>query len=134
MARATDLSTENAINRIVEGARFQGEIACESNLRIDGQFNGDIDTKGRLVIGPQGVVEGTVRCQNCEVEGRLKGKLQVEELLSLKSSAAVEGETHYGQISIEPGAKLSGSLHLGGKIKDMKLESNEQRSAKEQTA
>lgn len=135
MARATDNGMENAINRIVEGTSFTGEITCDSNIRIDGKFHGDMDTKGRLVIGPQGSVEGTIRCQNCEVEGRLKGRVEVEDLLSLKGSSVVEGEIHYGQISIEPGAKLSGTLHLGGKIKDIKGgERKEQREASEKTA
>lgn len=135
MARATDSGIENAINRIVEGTRFNGEITCDSNIRIDGTFIGEMDTKGRLVIGPHGSVEGTVRCQNCEVEGRLKGRVEVEELLSLKGSSAVEGEIYYGQISIEPGAKLSGTLHLGGKVKDIKgSERKEQREATEKTA
>lgn len=135
MARATDSGMENAINRIVEGTRFSGEITCDSNIRIDGVFVGEMDTKGRLVIGPQGSVEGTVRCQNCEVEGRLKGRIEVEELLTLKSASTVEGEVYYSQISIEPGAKLSGTLHLGGKVKDIKgSERKEQQEASEKTA
>jgi cytoskeletal protein CcmA (bactofilin family) len=135
MARGTESGMENAINRIVEGTRFNGEIVCDSNIRIDGSFIGDMETKGRIVIGPQGSVEGNVRCQNCEVEGRIKGRLAVEELLSLKGASQVEGEVYYGQIAIEPGAKLSGTLHLGGKVKDIKAsERKEQREAAEQTA
>ncbi len=135
MARATDTGLENTINRIVEGTRFNGEINCDSNIRIDGTFIGDMETKGRLVIGPQGSVEGTVKCQNCEVEGRMKGRLAVEELLSLKQSSSVEGEVYYGQLSIEPGSKLSGTLHLGGKVKDIKSsERTEKREVAEQTA
>lgn len=132
MARkAIDNTIERAINRIVEGTRFKGEIECESNIRIDGAFEGDLSTKGRLVIGPQGKVDGTISCQNCEVEGTLTGQISVDELLSLKSSASVEGEVHYGQLSIEPGAKMAGNLHMGNKVKDLKQ--REQRS-EEKTA
>lgn len=134
MARTTDNGLENTINRIVEGTRFQGDIACDSNIRIDGHFTGDMETKGRVVIGPQGVVEGTVRCQNCEVEGRLKGKVAVEELLSLKASATLEGEVHYGKLSIEAGAQLMGTVHLGGKIKDLKQRETVKTQLAEQTA
>lgn len=120
MARATENGLENTINRIVEGTRFNGDIACDSNIRIDGLFVGDMETRGRVVIGPHGSVEGAVRCQNCEVEGRLKGRIAVEELISLKASSTVEGEVHYGKLSIEPGAKLIGTLHMGSKVKDIK--------------
>ncbi|MCH2197273.1 MAG: polymer-forming cytoskeletal protein [Flavobacteriales bacterium] len=133
MARSIDNNIERGINRIVEGTRFKGEVSCESNIRIDGSFEGDLETKGRLVIGPQGSVNGTVRCQNCEVEGKLTGKLGVEELLSLKASAQMEGEIHYGQLSIEPGAKLAGTLHMGSKIKDISSR-DEGARAEERTA
>lgn len=132
MARKSiDNNLERAINRIVEGTRFKGEIECESNIRIDGSFEGELTTKGRLVVGPQGKVEGTIRCQNCEVEGTLTGQIAVDELLSLKSSAAVEGEVHYGQLSIEPGAKMAGNLHMGNKVKDLKQRDQQ---AEEKTA
>ena len=134
MARSIDNNMERAINRIVEGTRFKGEITCESNIRIDGTFEGDLETKGRLVIGPQGSVEGTVRCQNLEVEGRLQGKVVVEELLSLKSSAVAEGEIHYGQLGIEPGAKLAGTLHMGNKVKDLKRSEQSERTQEERSA
>jgi cytoskeletal protein CcmA (bactofilin family) len=120
MARAVENPLENGINRIVEGTRFKGEIECESNIRIDGTFEGELTTKGRLVVGPQGSLKGTVVCQNCEVEGALSGKLAVEELLSLKSTATVDGEIHYGKLSIEPGAALTGTCFMGSKIKDIK--------------
>lgn len=132
MARKSiDNNLERAINRIVEETRFKGEIECESNIRIDGSFEGELTTKGRLVVGPQGKVEGTIRCQNCEVEGTLTGQIAVDELLSLKSSAAVEGEVHYGQLSIEPGAKMAGNLHMGNKVKDLKQRDQQ---AEEKTA
>ena len=71
-------------NRIVEGTVIEGEIRCESNIRIDGVFTGNIGTKGRLVIGPTGKIDGNVICQNAEIEGFVKGKLNVQQLLSLQ--------------------------------------------------
>ena len=52
-------SMEN-INRIVEGTVIEGVIRSESNLRIDGEFTGELITKGRLVVGPKGRVQGNV--------------------------------------------------------------------------
>ena len=39
----------DAVNRIVEGTTFEGNIRSQSNMRVDGTFEGDIATKGRLV-------------------------------------------------------------------------------------
>lgn len=119
MARNIDNVPEMAINRIVEGTVIEGEIRSESNVRIDGQFVGNINTRGRLVIGPSGKVEGTVNCENSEIEGLLKGKISVQQLLSLKASAKVEGDILTAKLSIEPGATFTGSCSMGAKVKDI---------------
>ena len=117
-ARPSESSSENAINRIVEGTIIEGEIRCESNIRIDGIFTGNIGTKGRLVIGPTGKIDGNVICQNAEIEGFVKGKLNVQQLLSLKGTARVEGDIFTDKLAIEPGAAFSGACSMGQKQKE----------------
>jgi len=122
MARIPDNPVDTSINRVVEGTSIKGDIRCESNIRIDGIFVGDLVTKGRLVVGPNGKLEGTVICQNAELEGQIKGKIQVQQLLTLKSTAKVEGEVITDKLAIEPGANFSGSCSMGTKIKDIKID------------
>ena len=117
-SRPSDSMSDNAINRIVEGTVIEGEIRCESNIRIDGVFTGNIGTKGRLVVGPTGKIDGNVICQNAEIEGFIKGKIQVGQLLSLKTSARVEGDIFTDKLAIEPGAVFTGACSTGNKMKD----------------
>ncbi len=119
MARNFDNVPEIAINRIVEGTSVQGDITSESNIRIDGKFAGNIVTKGRLVVGPTGFVDGSVKCTDCEIEGQVKGKIQVNQLLSLRATAKLDGEIYTDKLSIEPGAAFQGSCNMGAKIKDL---------------
>lgn len=137
MARNYDPAPDMAINRIVEGTHIEGEINSESNIRIDGKFIGTINTRGRLVIGPSGSVEGTVNCENSEIEGNMKGKIYVKQLLSLKATAKVEGDIATDKLSIEPGASFSGTCTMGAKVKDMKSfekEETKEQLLEEQTA
>ena len=120
MGRNNETSPDLAINRIVEGTYVQGEMKSDSNIRIDGTFVGDIQTKGRLVVGPSGKIEGNILCQNAEVEGLIKGKISVQQLLTLKSSAKIEGDILTDKLSIEPGAVFTGTCGMGAKVKDMK--------------
>lgn len=115
-----DNLSERAINRIVEGTSFVGNVRCESNIRIDGEFEGELSTTGRLVVGATGKVNGQVRCVACEIEGKFEGLLQVEELLALKSDSRVHGDIYYGQLSVESGAQPTGALHLISNIKEMR--------------
>ena len=122
MAKYTEPVPDMGINRIVEGTSIEGEIRCESNIRIDGTFVGNLTTKGRLVIGPAGRIEGTVNCQNAEIEGLVKGKLYVQQMLSLKGTAKVEGDIFTDKLAVEPGASFTGACNMGAKVKEMKKE------------
>ena len=110
---APTINSDNGINRIVEGTSVEGTIQSDSNLRIDGEFKGELITKGRLVVGPKGVVKGVVNCMCCDVEGVLEGEVTVLELLAMKSSATVQGDLYYGQLSVEAGAKALGTFRMG---------------------
>ncbi len=136
MARNFDNQPDLAINRIVEGTTMNGDVISESNIRIDGKFNGTINTKGRLVVGPSGVVEGTIQCQNSEIEGLVKGKIAVQQLLSLKASAKIEGDIYTDKLSIESGATFTGACNMGAKVKDINLDNKEEKNLEleEQTA
>jgi cytoskeletal protein CcmA (bactofilin family) len=122
MAKHTEAITDMGINRIVEGTSIEGEIRCESNIRIDGSFVGNLTTKGRLVIGPAGRIEGIVNCQNAEIEGLVKGKLYVQQMLSLKGTAKVEGDIFTDKLAVEPGSSFTGACNMGAKVKEMKKE------------
>jgi cytoskeletal protein CcmA (bactofilin family) len=124
MAKKTENVPDMGINRIVEGTIIEGEIRCESNIRIDGSFIGNLTTKGRLVIGPQGKIEGTINCQNAEIEGLVKGKLYVQQLLSLKGTAKVEGDIFTDKLAIEPGSSFTGACNMGAKVKEMRKDNS----------
>jgi cytoskeletal protein CcmA (bactofilin family) len=130
MARNNEVISDMAINRIVEGTSIEGEIKCESNIRIDGYFKGELSTKGRLVVGPAGKIEGNVNCQNAEIEGLVVGKLMVQQLLSLKGAAKVEGDIFTDKLAIEPGATFTGACNMGAKVKELRKDhENVQREA-----
>ena len=120
-------NSETGINRIVEGTQIEGTINSDSNLRIDGEFKGNLVTKGRLVVGLKGKVSGTVNCLCCDVEGTLEGEVTVLELLSMKSSSTVQGDLYYGQLSVEAGAKALGTFRMGiSEDKDSLVQAKEQ--------
>jgi cytoskeletal protein CcmA (bactofilin family) len=118
MAR-NESSTPEKLNRIVEGTVIDGEIKSESNIRIDGHVKGHTTTKGRLVVGPNGIIEGEVICANADIEGQVNGKITVTELLSLKASAHLNGDILTKKLAIEPGAIFTGNCSMGAKVKDL---------------
>ena len=102
-----------AINIISEGTQIKGDIVSLGDIRIDGTLVGTIEAKGKLVIGPKGKIEGEIVCNNIELSGLIKGKIVVQELFNMKSSAQIIGDIIVGKLSIEPGAVFTGNCSMG---------------------
>ena len=84
MARASENS--GVVNLIGVGTTILGDITSSGDIRVDGTLKGSINTKGKVVVGSTGIVEGDVVCQNADISGELKAKISVSELLALKST------------------------------------------------
>jgi cytoskeletal protein CcmA (bactofilin family) len=91
-------------NRIEKSTRITGEIISEADFRIDGTLEGSINTTGKVVIGKEGKIKGKIVCSYADVEGKFNGKIEVKEILSLKSSSHIEGEVIIGKLIVESGA------------------------------
>ena len=117
MAKANNEVDSQGINLLGKGTKITGDIVSDGDIRIDGELIGNLDCSGRVVIGITGRATGEVRCKNSEISGYHKGKLEIEQQLSLKSSSKVYGEITTGKLSIEPGAVFTGSCKMGEQIK-----------------
>lgn len=102
-------------NRIEKNTKIKGEIISEADFRIDGKLDGNVKTSGKVVIGKDGYIHGKVECVNADIEGNFNGELMVSELLSLKSSAVIEGTVVVSKLSVEPGATFNASCNMSGK-------------------
>ena len=105
-------------NRIVEGTTLKGDIISHADFRLDGELIGNFSCKGKIVIGPAGSVLGDIVCKNADIEGRFDGKIQVTEILNVKSKASIHGEVICGKLSVEPGAEFSASCIMKPHIKN----------------
>jgi cytoskeletal protein CcmA (bactofilin family) len=107
------IETENnVINQIGVGTEITGDVSTNGDIRFDGVLNGNLKTKGKLVIGETGAVKGEIHCKNSVVEGKIEGKISVSELLTLKATSSMLGDMVTRRLAIEPGAKFSGNCSM----------------------
>ena len=100
-------------NIIAQGTKVVGTITTNSDIRIDGELEGDLSCKGKVVVGQQGNIKGNVDCANAEIMGNINGKIIVNGTLSLKSSSKIWGQIKTKILSIEPEAQFTGSCEMG---------------------
>ncbi len=99
-------------NMIGPGTVIKGDIETNGDININGTVDGNVISKGRVLIGQNGVVKGEVKCTNCDVYGNFDGKIEVTEVLALKSTSKLSGDVKTGKLSIEPGAVFTGTCDM----------------------
>lgn len=106
-------------NRISQGTKLVGDITSEGGFRIDGEVEGNVNTPNKVVIGKNGVIKGSLVCADADIEGMVNGKLTVNNLLSLKGTAHIEGEVIVSKLAVEPGATFNASCEMRGSVKTL---------------
>ncbi len=120
------------INVINKNTSVKGEIISDGDYRIDGNVEGELKVKGKVIIGLTGTVKGKVETANAEIEGTFSCDLVVHETLTIKSSASISGDIVISKLSVEPGAAFNASCQMKGAVKE--LNKNDQKGLSEQTA
>jgi excisionase family DNA binding protein len=95
-------------------AAMQGTMSFKDpvNLRINGKFEGNLETKGNLTIGQSALVLADIVGDNIVIGGRVKGKIIAKERLTLLPTAIVEGEIYPAKLNIAEGAILEGRCSM----------------------
>ena len=106
-------------NRIVEGTKIKGDIHSVADFRLDGELIGNFQCERKLGIASAGTIIGDINCKKADIEGIFRGKIIVEELLNVKSTAHIEGEVTVSKLAVEPGAVFSATCAMKTNVKNL---------------
>ena len=109
MAKTEPVVNVNSISRISAGTVIKGEIISPTDIRIDGTFEGRVQSKGRVVVGESATIKGDIVCENVDLWGKVDGNLFVKDTLSLKEGCVVDGNLHVRRLAVELGATFNGN-------------------------
>lgn len=112
MSRNNEVQT-TAVNLICDGTSIKGDIQASRDIRIDGYLNGTMQVNGKVVVGNTGKIEGDINCKTIDVSGKVEGNIIASEMVLLKSTAIILGNISTDKISVEPGAKFTGTCKMG---------------------
>lgn len=104
---------DDNITLLAKGVLLRGEIHVEGTVRIDGRLDGEIQTKGQVIIGEDGLVQGTITAGIVISSGRIKATVTASEQIQLLKTATLIGEVHTPVLMMEEGAKLQGVTDMG---------------------
>lgn len=104
---------DDNVTLLAKGVQLKGEIRVEGTVRIDGQLEGDIHTKGQVIVGEDGLVQGTIMAGTVVSSGRVKATVKALERVQLLKTAIVIGDVQTPVLIMEDGAKLQGTTDMG---------------------
>lgn len=117
-----DDASTSANTIIGAGTAITGDIMSNGDIRIDGTLTGNLTAKAKILIGPEGIVEGDIEGQHADVLGKVVGKIKVKDLLNLRGKATVQGDIFAGKLQIEPTATFNGQCHMGANVVELNSE------------
>src|SRR4051812_29758331 len=94
------------------GSEFEGKLAFEGKVRIDGTFTGEISTNDLLQIGDGARVQAEISCGTVIVEGEVNGNIKATQAVELRRPAKVHGDITTPSLVIEKGVVFEGRSHM----------------------
>lgn len=105
---------ESGEKSIEISAQMQGTLTFKDpvNLRINGNFNGTLETRGTLTIGGNAFVEAGINGDNIVIAGRVRGDIVAKTMLVLMPTAVLTGNITTPKLTIAEGAVFQGRCQM----------------------
>jgi len=101
-----------SVNMLSIGTTLKGDIIINGDFRFDGKLIGSIDcSNGKLVLSSKSIVEGSIKCQEADIAGKVKGKIHSSGLVILKNTSEFDGDIFTHKLMIEIGANVTSNCH-----------------------
>ncbi|WP_063892545.1 bactofilin family protein [Paenibacillus sp. Leaf72] len=97
---------------IGQGTHAEGKLICEAGLRIEGEYRGDIECVGDVIIGESGVARSNITAKDLTVAGKLFGDITTKGRLTITATGQITGNIYAHSLIIQDGGSFNGSCHM----------------------
>lgn len=114
MFKKNDLpQMEDKVINIEAGMQGNLKFTGPVNLRLNGDFEGDLEVRGVLIIGEKANVKAkTVKGDNITISGKVEGDIICSKRLELSASARLIGNIETPILVMAEGALLKGDCQM----------------------
>ena len=119
---SSGVNSSNGSTMIAAGTIITGDLESNGDIRIDGTLKGNLRGKAKIIVGSDGVVDGSIEGLQADIMGHVTGNIKIQELLYLHGSTEVHGDIFAGKLQVEPTAIFNGKCHMGANIVELKKE------------
>jgi cytoskeletal protein CcmA (bactofilin family) len=91
-----------------------GKLSFASATRIEGKLKGEVRAADLLVVGPQAVVDATVRADRLVVLGEVRGEVLAAARVEVCAGGKLYGDVETQTLVIQEGATFEGRSRMNG--------------------
>ena len=107
------IAEEDHYTFLGQGVDFKGTASFDGTVRIDGHFEGEINTGDMLIIGEHAVIKGAITGGVILSSGKVEGNIVASKKVQLLSNAVLIGDVHAPSFSMEEGVIFQGLCDMG---------------------
>jgi excisionase family DNA binding protein len=114
LRRRKEMLEEVSEKTIEINAQMQGSLSFKDqvNLKINGNFNGTLETRGTLTIGSSAFVEAHINGENIIIAGKVRGDIMAKKMLVLMPTAVLTGNISTPKLNVVEGAIFQGKCQM----------------------
>lgn len=105
-----DMPAEETL--IGPGWRLKGRVYGKGTVVFQQAFEGELEIQGRLTIDPSAAVKGMFRSEEIHIRGEVEGSLEGTRMVTLETSARVDGDVTTPRLQMMAGAYLNGNITM----------------------
>ena len=95
------------------GVKIEGKVKSNGNIRVEGQIEGDIESRGSIVIGGNGEVNGQVNADSISIAGNVTGTVNAKSKVTLEEKGNLQGDIFTKSLVVKEGARFDGKCKMG---------------------
>lgn len=93
---------------------YNGTIRSDGNVRIEGIYEGRIETAGNVIVGPSAKVLADIVANAVQVWGAVRGTITAQNRLEIMSSGRVWADIRATSLLIDEGGSFRGHCLMAG--------------------
>jgi cytoskeletal protein CcmA (bactofilin family) len=91
---------------------LSGKLVLKGSGQVLGNFSGQIECDGDLMVGPEAHVEADIRGARITVSGLVRGNIIASNRLKITSSGRLEGDATVGALVVQEGGVHYGVIRV----------------------
>ncbi len=97
---------------IAAGVEMNGRLVSPQSLRVEGEFRGELESKGSVFVSESGSIEAPIKARAVEIRGAVVGNVIATREVVIHATGRLHGDVETPSLVIARGATFNGKSRM----------------------